>query len=94
MKKSTRRSRLDIYFDLLQVLELGVDKPTRIMYSVNLSWKTLNETLSALTSKGFIKEVYVKTSKRYRITDIGHNALSYHRKSVEGLKVMKSWVRA
>ena len=94
MKYSSRRSRLDIYFDLLQVLELGVDKPTRIMYSANLSWKTLNEILSTLISKGFIKEVYVKTSKRYRITEIGHNALSYHRKSIEGLKVMKSWVRS
>jgi len=94
MKNSSRRSRLDIYFDLLQVLELGVDKPTRIMYSANLSWKTLNEILSTLISKGFIKEVYVKTSKRYRITEIGHNALSYHRKSIEGLKVMKNWVRS
>ena len=94
MKNSSRRSRLDIYFDLLQVLELGVDKPTRIMYSANLSWKTLNEILSTLISKGFIKEVYVKTSKRYRITEIGHNALSYHRKSIEGLKIMKSWVRS
>ena len=80
-----RRSRLEIYFDLLKAVERGVDKPTKIMYKANLSWKTLNEILSVLVSKGFIQEDRVKNSKRYRITEKGHNALTYHRNSLEGL---------
>ena len=85
-----RRSRLDIYFDLLKVVERGVDKPTRIMYSTNLSWKTLNELLSTLVSKGFLREEPVKNSKRYRITDKGLNTLTHHRRSLDGLVEIKT----
>lgn len=88
-----RRSRLEIYFDLLKVVERGVDKPTRIMYSVNLSWKTLQDILSVLISKNFIREERIKSSKRYRITDKGRSALSYHRRSLEGLVTHKVWAR-
>jgi predicted transcriptional regulator len=88
-----RRSRLEIYFDLLEVVERGVHKPTRIMYRTNLSWKTLREVISVLTSKGFISEEEAKNSKRYRITEKGRNVLFYRRKSLEGLTVKKLWAR-
>ena len=51
-----RRSRLEIYFDLLKVVENGVIKPIRIMYKTNLSWKTLHEILSVLVSKNSYKK--------------------------------------
>jgi predicted transcriptional regulator len=86
-----RRSRLEIYFDVLKVVERGVHKPTRIMYSTNLSWKTLREVISVLTSKGFMSEGEVKNSKRYKVTERGRNALLYRRKSLEGLTVDKAW---
>jgi len=86
-----RRSRLEIYFDVLEAVERGVHKPTRIMYSTNLSWKTLHEVISVLTSKDFISEEEVKNSKRYRVTEKGRNALLYRRKSLEGLTVEKAW---
>jgi predicted transcriptional regulator len=88
-----RRSRLEIYFDVLEAVERGVHKPTRIMYSTNLSWKTLREVISVLTSKGFISEEEVKNSKRYRITEKGRNVLFYRRKSLEGLATKKVWAR-
>lgn len=88
-----RRSRLEIYFDLLKVVEDGVTKPTRIMYKTNLSWKTLHETISVLVSKKFIREMRMGNSTRYYITDKGINALSYHRKSLEGLVTNKLWAR-
>ena len=87
----TRRSRLDIYFDVLEVVERGVDIPTRIMYKTNLSWRVLKEIFSTLVSKGFLREEPVNKSKRYRITDKGINALSYHRRSLEGLVDRKIW---
>ena len=80
-----RRSKLEIYLDVLWTIKKGDTKPTRIMYGANLSWKPLHESLSILISKGLIIEERVKNSKRYRITDKGHNALSYHRSSLEGL---------
>ena len=88
-----RRSRLEIYFDLLKVVERGVSKPTRIMYKTNLSWKTLHEILEVLVSKQFIRERRMGNSCRYSITDKGRGALAYHRKSLEGLVANKLWAR-
>jgi predicted transcriptional regulator len=81
----SKRSRLDIYFDILKVVERGFTKPTEIIYKAYLSWQILNEAFLILVTKGFIHEELLKNSKRYCITDKGHNALFYRRKSLEGL---------
>lgn len=82
-----RRSRLTIYFDILKSIEEGNEKPTRIMYGTNLSWNVLNEILETLTKSGFIR---IKNGKRrrYKITGKGIRALSYHKKSLEGLIIL------
>jgi predicted transcriptional regulator len=80
-----RRSRLEIFFDVLAVIERGVSKPTRIMYKTNLSWTSLNDIFGTLIEGGFILEEAVGTSKRYSITEKGQNALAYHLRSLEGL---------
>ena len=80
-----RRSRLEIYFDILEVIYKGTTKPTQIMYRTNLSWIVLQEMFETLITGGFIKEEIEKNSQRYYVTEKGENALSYHRKSLEGL---------
>jgi predicted transcriptional regulator len=80
----TKRSRLDIYFDILKVVEREFTKPTEIIYKAYLSWETLNKALPILITKGFIREELLKNSKRYSITDKGHNAIFYPQKSLEG----------
>ena len=80
-----RRSRLEIFFDVLAVIERGVSKPTRIMYKTNLSWTSLHDVFDTLIEGGFILEEVVATSKRYSITEKGQNALAYHLRSLEGL---------
>ncbi len=80
-----KRSRLGIYFDILKVVERGFTKPNEIIYKAYLSWKIFNEALPILVTKGFIREELLKNSKRYHITDKGINALSHHRRSLEGL---------
>ncbi|KON29399.1 hypothetical protein AC480_03275 [miscellaneous Crenarchaeota group archaeon SMTZ1-55] len=79
-----RRSRLEIYFDVLKVIHKGTRKPTRIMYETNLSWTALCSVFETLLSSDFIREEKRKSSKRYHITEKGKNALDYHVKSVEG----------
>jgi predicted transcriptional regulator len=86
-----RRSRLDIFFDVLAVIEQGVYKPTRIMYKTNLSWTSLHEVFGTLVNGGFIREEKHNNKKKYSITDKGRRALLYHRKSIDGL-VRKSSV--
>jgi predicted transcriptional regulator len=84
-KNMKRRSRLEIYFDILDVVTRGIDKPTQIMYKTNLSWATLQGIFDMLIQGGFIKEEIQKNAKRYQVTDKGRNALAYYRKSLDGL---------
>ena len=79
-----KRSRLEICFDILKVVEKGVAKQTKIIYNAYLSWQILNEVLPNLVTKGFIREELLKNSKRYHLTDKGNNALFFYRKSLEG----------
>jgi predicted transcriptional regulator len=80
-----RRSRLEIFFDVLAVIDRGVTKPTRIMYKTNLAWTSLQEVFETLIDGGFIQQEAFKNSKRYSITDKGRSALSYHLQSLDGL---------
>jgi predicted transcriptional regulator len=80
-----RRSRLEIFFDVLAVIDRGVNKPTRIMYKTNLSWTSLHDIFETLIDGNFILEDAFEASKRYSITEKGQNALAYHLRSLEGL---------
>ena len=81
----TRRSRLEICFDILAVINGGLNKPTLIMYKTNLSWSVLHDIFNTLINNGFIKEETRLSSKRYYVTVKGTNALSYYLKSLDGL---------
>ncbi len=78
-----RRSKLEIYLDVLRVIKGGVRKPTRIMYGANLSWKPLQQVLQSLLDQGLIIEIDVsdggdkRTTKHYEITQKGENVLRY-----------------
>jgi len=78
-----RRSKLEIYLDVLRVIKGGVRKPTRIMYGANLSWKPLQQVLKSLLDQGLIVEIDVsdggdkRTTKHYEITQKGENVLRY-----------------
>ena len=80
-----RRSKLQIYLDVLIVIRSGTDKPTNIMYKANLSWKPLNRILDSMTSQGLIDETKVdgharrdkRTSRRYVLTSKGENVIGY-----------------
>ena len=72
-----RRSRLEIYFDLLKVVERGVDKPTRIMYRSNLSWPRLQKYLDSLVRHDLLVENEINEKRRYRITEKGFKVLKY-----------------
>mgnify|MGYP001122948071 CR=1 FL=1 len=85
-----RRSRLEIYFEVLEVIARGIDKPTRVMYKTNLSWNTLQDIFETLRNGSFISEVENMGARRYYITEKGRNALNYHLKSLNGLIKVES----
>ncbi len=80
---SARRSKFQLSVEVLGQIKSGEKKPTRIMYSANLSWKSLKEILQSLVSQGLIDESVVsrtskRAKKRYRITPKGENVLQYY----------------
>ena len=78
---SRRRSRLDIVLNVLSAIKEGVDKPTRIMYAANLSWKPTQHILRSLVQQGLLREIEEtsskRTKKRYEITEKGANLVRY-----------------
>lgn len=78
-----RRSKLEIYLDVLWIIKDGTRKPTRIMYGANLSWKPLQRILNSMVSQGLIKEIDMsdsrdkRTNMCYEITQKGENVVKY-----------------
>lgn len=69
---------------MLKVLEAvreGVEKPTRIMYAVNMSWNPTQEVLVRLVEDGLIRVTEElggrRSKKRYEITEKGANVIRY-----------------
>lgn len=85
---SARRSKFQLSIEVLDNIRNGETKPTRIMYSCNLSWKSLKSILTKLTEQQLLDERVVDGKKRskklYHITAKGENVLKYYR-MVSGL---------
>ncbi len=78
---SKRRSRLEITLTILSIILDGVEKPTRIMYAANMSWKPVKRILSHLVEQGLLVQVFNTESRqsriRYQITEKGKKVLDY-----------------
>jgi predicted transcriptional regulator len=81
----SRRSRLDIILNILNAVKEGVDKPTRIMYATNLSWKPTQNILENLTRQGLLRDVGgeegKRTKVRYQLTEKGMDVIRYFDKA-------------
>jgi len=73
---SRKRSRLEIYLEVLETIMAGYNKPTNIMYRCNLSWIALKEILDSLVEKGLITTVERNKRKMYLITEKGRSIVS------------------
>jgi predicted transcriptional regulator len=78
-----RRSKLEIYIDVLQTIKEGTNKPTRIMYGANLSWKLLQDVLESMVEQDLIEEIDQsrsrdkRTNKIYIVTGKGDSVIKY-----------------
>lgn len=88
---TSRRSRLELIFDILSAIQNkgGKIKPTHLMYKSNLSHKLLNNYLEELIEKELItiQEEFLKkrktTTKTVVITDKGLGFLAEFRRMRE-----------
>ncbi len=82
---SPRRSKLEIRLKILAAVKQGVEKPTRIMYAANMSWKPVQLMLSHLVEQGLLLEVLdtgnKQSKRRYHITEKGEKILDYFEKA-------------
>ncbi len=84
---SKRRSRLEITLTILSTIQDGVDKPTRIMYAANMSWKPVQRILSHLVEQGLLEKISNTESRqsriRYQITEKGKRVIDYFENAEE-----------
>lgn len=88
-----RRSKLEIYLNVLAAVKRGTSKPTRIMYEANLSWKPLQKILRSMLTQDLI--VLIDTSKNrdkrtntmYGLTQKGENVMNYFNRAREYLEI-------
>jgi predicted transcriptional regulator len=59
-----RRSRFEIYMDIMMALTDGPKNPTRLMYTTNLSWAPLQECLKTLITQGMVAESDNKSNRK------------------------------
>ena len=75
-----RRSKLEIYIEVLKVIKEGTTKPTRIMYGANLSWQIVQDVLDSMVGQDLIEEIDMsksrdkRTTKVYRVTTKGDSS--------------------
>jgi len=75
-----RRSQMEIYIDILQVISEGNRKPTHVMYRANLSWARLMKHIRFLQSQDLLTIVEGSGVERYEVTEKGREVLSYFRR--------------
>ncbi|HLD00542.1 MAG TPA: winged helix-turn-helix domain-containing protein [Candidatus Nanoarchaeia archaeon] len=88
---ASRRSRLELIFDILLAIQNkgGKIKPTHLMYKSNLSHKLLNNYLEELIRRGLINteeefsKKKQKSNKSVLITEKGLNFLAEFRRMRE-----------
>ena len=82
---SRRRSRFEIMLGILAAVRGGEDKPTRIMYAVNLSWGPTLKVLTNLVEQGLLelRMASGRSRRRYAITERGVNVIDYFEKAKE-----------
>jgi len=88
-----RRSKLEIYLDVLWTIKNGTRKPTRIMYGAILSWKPLQRILQSMISQGLVREIELeesrdkRTSTCYEITQKGQNVVKYFNRAKDLIEI-------
>jgi predicted transcriptional regulator len=89
---SGRRSRFEIYVDILTEVMNGSNKPTKIMYGANLSYKPLKKILQSMLDQGLIDErdgtsKDKRTKVTYEVTQKGMNVVRYYSKAKNLIEV-------
>jgi predicted transcriptional regulator len=76
---TNRRSKFDMFCDVLQTLAEGPTGPTRIMYHTNLSWRIALRILRDLRRLGLITLKLIENHEQYELTSQGVEVLGHYK---------------
>lgn len=72
MSGERRRTKYDIYADIIEMIaRKGLCSLTRVSYGANMPVDRTKKELNFLVSHGFVNEVTVDSSRKYRATKWG-----------------------
>lgn len=66
-----RRTKYDIYADVIEIIARKPCSLTRVSYGANMPVDRTKKILNFLTSRGFINEIVMGNSKKYTVTKWG-----------------------
>jgi len=75
LKRLSKRSRLQLFVDVLRAIDKGECKPTRIMYKSNLSWLPFRQMLNRMVELELVEMKEEGTRQLYLIAERGKNFL-------------------
>jgi predicted transcriptional regulator len=70
-----RRSKVEVYCDVLYAIGSGAEKPTHIMYKANLSYNVLCDHIEKLARKGLVISEELNGKKRFHLSERGFKIL-------------------
>jgi len=89
-----RRSKLEMYVDILKVLARhGPLKLTHIMYKANINCSVLKQHLGFLIQQNLVEEQALRSKRQkrvvYAITERGRTVLKYFRELNDALQIIE-----
>ena len=78
---------METYFEIIEVIGAGTQKPTHIMYKANLSWTVMQDYIRNLKSRGIVESAGAEGKKGYHLTPRGFELLSKYMEIKEDLRI-------
>jgi predicted transcriptional regulator len=75
--KTYRRSRLELYLDVLKAIYNGRRAPSRVVYAANLSYDRVMNCIDFLLEHDLVERIEGIKKKRYTATESGANVIKY-----------------
>ncbi|MDG6922219.1 MAG: hypothetical protein JRN67_02875, partial [Nitrososphaerota archaeon] len=85
-RQLNRRSKLETYFEIIEVVAKGVEKPTHIMYKANLSWSMMQDYVKNLEIRGIVASAEIEGRRAYHLTPKGFDLLSKYLEIKEDMR--------
>ncbi len=72
-----RRSRIELYTDILKAIANGRQSPARMVYAANLSYDRVVKCLDFLEEQSLIQRSSDTKKRRYKVTSRGMDVVRY-----------------